>query len=74
MNDVALNITLLSDVRIELICLFVLCLHTLKMIYNNRIITTAVPSQLLPFLDANALPADPLFAGTDAPDEGGCGT
>ena len=74
MNDVALTITLLSDVRIELICLLVLCLHTLKMIYNNRIITTAVPSQLLPFLDANALPADPLFAGTDAPDEGGCGT
>ena len=44
------------------------------MIYNKIIITTAVPSQLLPFLDANALPADPLFAGTDAPDEGGCGT
>ena len=69
-NDVALKITLLTEVRKALILLVGLCLHTLKMRYKIKIISIAVPSQL-PALRANALPAVPLLAGTDAPDEGG---
>ena len=34
----------------------------------------AVPSQFPPVLCPKAFPADPLVAGTDAPDEGGRGT
>ena len=75
MNDVALNITLPNDVRKELICRLVsLCRHTSKMRYNMITISIAVPSQLFSFPRANTLPADPLFAATDAPDEGGSGT